>query len=402
MKILYISPRVPYPPTDGGAIGIYNIVTGAARAGQEVYLLSINTPKHFQEGPVVPGLAYQQTVFVNTNFNLFKALNNLLRKEIPYIAERFISDDFSKALEELLKKNKFDIIQFEGTYVAWYIDVVRKFSNCPLVIRAHNVEYVIWDRMAENTMNPVKKFLYSSFGKRLKKFETYYYNKFDGIASITDDDTDRLRGMGIIKPSIKAVPFGVNIEKFLHRVEVPKKPFTIFMLGSLDWMPNQEAVFWFLKTIWPEVQKEIPQLELHIAGKNAPKKFYELNLPNVTMHGFVEDSLKFMQQYDLMAVPLLSGGGMRVKIIEGMAAHKAIISSKVGAEGIMCEDGVNILMADSKEEWIQKIKLYFSDQERFSSIGRNAGRLIESTYSNQIVTRSYIDFYKQLIIKRKA
>lgn len=231
--------------------------------------------------------------------------------------------------------------------------------------------------------------------------EKDYYNKFDGIASITYDDGERLRALGINK-SIKVVPFGVGIEKFLHKEEVPKKPFTIFMLGSLDWRPNQEAAIWFVENIWPELSKEIPQLELHIAGKNTPPKIYKLKQDRVFIHGFIEDSLKFMQEYDLMAVPLLSGGGMRVKIIEGMALHKAIISSAIGAEGIMCEDEKNILLANTKEEWIGKIKNYFKDPERYRNLGNNAGRLVENTYSNQVVTRTFIDFYKQLIIKRKA
>jgi glycosyltransferase involved in cell wall biosynthesis len=401
LKILFISPRVPYPPTDGGAIAIYNTVTGAARAGHEVYLLSLNTPKHLQEGPVVPGLVYQEAVFVDTRFSFFKAVKNIITGKLPYIAERFVSEDFSQAIERLLKKNTFDIIQFEGTYVAWYVDVVKKFSNCPLVIRAHNVEYVIWERLAENKTNPIKKFLYNDMVKKLRVLEKDYYNKFDGIASITYDDGERLRALGINK-SIKVVPFGVGIEKFLHKEEVPKKPFTIFMLGSLDWRPNQEAAIWFVENIWPELSKAIPQLELHIAGKNTPPKIYKLKQDRVFIHGFIEDSLKFMQEYDLMAVPLLSGGGMRVKIIEGMALHKAIISSAIGAEGIMCEDEKNILLANTKEEWIGKIKNYFKDPERYRNLGNNAGRLVENTYSNQVVTRTFIDFYKQLIIKRKA
>jgi polysaccharide biosynthesis protein PslH len=397
LKILYISPRVPFPPTDGGAIVTFNTITEIARMGHEVHLLAINTPKHHQPDHVVPHVAFQEYVSVDTRISPFKAFVNFFKRS-SYNIERFISGDFEKALVEILKKNRYDIIQFEGAYVAWYVDLVRKHTDCPILLRAHNIEYTIWKRLSENNKNPLKRAYFKFLTKRLRKFEAEYYPKFDGIATITPEDTIRLITLGISTPH-KVIPAAVHSEKISGSIS--PKPFTVFILSSLDWVPNQEAVHWFLKNVWPGLIKELSQLELHIAGKNMPDHFYKLDAKNVVVHGFVNSSAEFMQQHDLMAVPLLSGGGMRVKIIEGMAMSKVIISSPVGAEGIHCEDGKNILIADKPGEWIKRILDYFRRKADYKHIGENARQLAAGEYSNGKITKDFVDFYKELIAARK-
>jgi polysaccharide biosynthesis protein PslH len=399
LKILYISPRVPFPPTDGGAIVSYNTITEMARAGHEVHLLAVNTPKHQQPDQVVPYIAYQKYVFVDTRVSALKAFGNLF-KNLSYNVERFISVDFENALKELLQKNRYDVIQFEGAYVAWYVDLVRNHADCPLILRSHNIEYTIWEKLAEHCENALKKTYFKFLARKLKKFEIGCYPKFNGIAAITDHDAIRLLAMGINIPC-RVIPASVDLKKY-STSHVVSKPFSLFILSSLDWKPNQEAVLWFLKNVWTSLLQEIPQLELHIAGKNPPDKFYQLQAENIVMHGFVESSSEFIQQHDLMLVPLLSGGGMRVKIIEGMALGKTIISSPLGAEGIHYEDGKNILIAEKPEEWIKIILDYFRNRPKYIHIGEDAIRLVKEEYSNEKITKEFTDFYQELIASRKT
>jgi polysaccharide biosynthesis protein PslH len=375
----------------------FNTITEIAGAGHEVHLLAINTPKHHQPDNIIPHIASQKYVFVDTRLSPFKAFVNLF-KSSSYNIERFISDNFEKALIDILRKNTYDIIQFEGAYVAWYVDLVRMHADCPVLLRAHNIEYTIWKRLSENSRNPLKRAYFKFLTKRLKKFEAEYYPKFDGIATITPEDTIRLITLGITTPH-KIIPVAVHIEK--NSASISPKPFTVFILSSFDWLPNQEAVHWFLKNVWPGLIQKLPQLELHIAGKNMPDYFHRLEAKNVVVHGFVNSSAEFMRQHDLMAVPLLSGGGMRVKIIEGMSLGKAIISSPVGAEGILCENGKNILIADKPADWIKKISGYFRNKAGYGQIGENARQLAAREYSNEKITKDFLDFYKELIATRK-
>jgi glycosyltransferase involved in cell wall biosynthesis len=397
LKILHISPRVPFPPSDGGAIGIYNIIYGLHAEGHEVHILSANTSKHYQEEHVLKDIAVQYNVDIETEVKPWKAMLNLF-SSMPYNIERFISDKFSNRLEEILREHTFDIIQFEGTYVAWYIDVVRAFSKCPVVIRAHNIEYVIWERLVVNEKNILKRIYYKMLAERLKQFEAKFYKKFDAVAAITFEDIERFKSMGV-QGKHRIIPAGVINEKFKADTNIRKKPFTLFNISALDWIPNQEALFWFIEKVWPGVIEKMPHLELHIAGKGTPLNFFDLKAKHLFIHGYVDNASVFMQQYDLMLVPLLSGGGMRLKVIEGMSLGKCIISSSVGAEGIEYTNGKDIIICDKPEDWIKAIIDYFRDPEKFSMIEINSKKLIEDVYDNRKVTQQYLQLYKELIRK---
>jgi len=398
MKVLQLTYRVPYPPTDGGAIGIYSITKGLVENGCEIDLLSINTPKHSQPANAMSDLVNQYDVFVDTSISPIKLLVNLLTKEIPYNVERFISTDVSMKLKELLQKNQYDYIQVEGTFVAFYIDEIKKYSNAPIIIRAHNIEYVIWERLSFNEKNPLKKWFYKSLSKRLKIFEAKYYNKAEGIAAITEQDKQRLVEMGVRSP-ISVIPVGMMLGKYDKIYDVVEKPNTIFSLSALDWAPNIEGLNWFFNEVWDELHRQNPSIEFHIAGKSTPEWLMNLQKENVFVHGFVDDAELFKKSYQLMLVPLLSGGGMRVKIIEGLAAQKCIVSTSVGAEGVEYTNGTDMIIADEPMEWVNLIQQYLADENARKVIEQNAVKLAHLKYENKAVTSKYISFFKEISSK---
>jgi glycosyltransferase involved in cell wall biosynthesis len=398
VKVLQLTYRVPYPPTDGGSIGIYNITKGLHDNGCEIDLVAINTPKHSQPSSAMKGLANQFDVFVNTGINPVKLLTNVFFKKLPYNIERFISKNVEQQLVTLLETNSYDFIQVEGAFVAYYIDLIKKYTKSPILVRTHNIEYVIWERLSVNEKNPLKKWFYSHLGKRLRSFEAEYYNKADGIAAITQEDKNRLIELNVHVP-IEIIPAGVVLDKYLIPRQKAEIPNSIFSISALDWLPNLEGLDWFLKQVWPELLKTRPEVTLHIAGKSTPDWLLNSNFKNVTIHGFVDDAIEFKYSYQLMLVPLLSGGGMRVKIIEGLAAKKCIISTSIGAEGIEYTDKINILIADTPTEWVNKITYYLEHDKERITIANNAFELATEKYENKSITKKYIDFYKQIASK---
>jgi len=389
---------VPYPPHDGGAIAMYDILYNLSRKGHEVQVLAVNTPKHFQKDDVLKGVARLKTVYIDTTISPIKAFLNLFKK-IPYNVERFISKDFEKKLIELLTRESFDIVHVEGTFVAYYIDVIRKYSKAPLVLRAHNVEYLIWQRLASNEKNPLKKIYLGVLSDKLKSFEKEYFSKYDVIAGITNEDNERLNELGV-ETTKEFVPAGVQLDRFVIDPAIVAKPNSMFIISSLNWLPNLEGLDWFVKKVWPVVKKQNPLLELHIAGKDTPEEVLQLAGNGIFVHGYVDSASVFMQQYDLMLVPLLSGGGMRLKIIEGMALGKCILTSTIGAEGIACEQGKDILKFDSPEEWSKSISNYFSNREQYKVIGRRAHQVIQEKYDNDKVVDRLIELYKRLLSRQ--
>ncbi|MGI4832423.1 MAG: glycosyltransferase family 4 protein [Janthinobacterium lividum] len=404
MHILQVSPRVPWPLHDGGAIGIYNITKGLLAAGHRVTMLALNTPKHHQPADVLAHLGphFQLvTVDVDTRLQPLKALRNLLFSQEPYNVERFTSQAVVTQLSQLLTDLQPDVVQFEGTFVAPYLAFVRwKLRHLvveppPIVLRAHNIEYVIWERLAAGQKNPLRKWYFSHLAGRLRRFEQASLPHFDGIAAITPEDIARLQALGCPVP-IALVPAAVELGAFQPELAAPPpKPRTVFMIGSLNWLPNLEGLEWLLREVWPAVHAELPALELHVAGSHPPAHLTgrPQGQHNVFIHGFVESAAAFMRQYDLMLVPLLSGGGMRIKIIEGMAAGKAILSTALGAEGVAAHDGHDLLLRDGAAAWQQALRDYYHGRLPVAALGAAAAQTAADTYANARVTQRFEALY---------
>ena len=336
-----------------------------------------------------------KTVFIDTSLSPWKAFCNLF-KRLPYNVERFVSVDFEQAIVELLRTQSFDVIHVEGTFVAYYIDVIRKHTKAPVVLRAHNVEYLIWQRLAANETFFLKRLYLNFLSRRLKRFEKEYFQKYDVIAGITQEDNDRLTTLGVTTRKV-FIPAGVQLSRFKIDSSIIAKPNTLFIISSLNWLPNLEGLDWFVKHVWPKVKADNAALELHIAGKDTPDEVRALAGDGIFIHGYVPDASVFMQEYDMMLVPLLSGGGMRLKIIEGMALGKSILTSSIGAEGISCESGKDIFMKDQASEWIDLIGDYFKDKKSHEQVGENALTLIREEYDNDKVVDKLISLYQDLL-----
>ena len=409
MHILQLCPRVPYPPHDGGAIAMYGVAAGLVWAGHRVTLLAINTPKHRQPADALAHLGPTVrlvTVEVDTDISAAKALKNLLFSRQPYNVERFISPAVGEKLLEILRTEAIDIVQMEGTFVAWYVELLGRqhranFRVPPLVLRAHNVEFTIWQMLAHREKNPLKRLFLRTMAARLEKFERRYLRQFDAVVAITEADAQRLRALQCPEPVV-FIPAGVDLARCQPDPAIRAQPRTLFMIGSLDWLPNQEGVEWLLREVWPAFHAEFPDVELHIAGRNAPAHLLAPRTDNVFMHGFVESAAEFMQQYDLMLVPLLSGGGMRVKIIEGLALGKVILSTRLGAEGIAVRDGHDIVLRDSPADWLTALRTWARGELPGRELGAEAARTAATLYDNRRVVQRFIDLYEQLLLPAPA
>lgn len=404
MHILQVCPRVPFPPHDGGAIAMYDLAAGFVRAGHRVTLLAINTPKHRQPADALVHLGPNLRlvlVDVDTDIVAGKALKNLLFSRQPYNVERFISPTVGEQLLEILRTEQVDIVQLEGTFVAWYAELLGRRQRAglpvpPLVLRAHNVENTIWHMLARRAGNPLKRFFLRIMAARLETFERRYLLQFDAVAAITEADAGRLRALGCPEPVV-FIPAGVELGRVQVDLTIRPSPRTLFMIGSLDWLPNQEGVEWLLREIWPTFHAEFPEVALHIAGRNAPAHLLHGRTDNVHMHGFVESAPGFMQQYELMLVPLLSGGGMRVKIIEGMALGKVILSTTLGAEGIAVRDGHDVVLRDGATAWLAALRAWARGELATAPLGAAAARTAADLYDNRRVVQRFEALYTRLL-----
>jgi glycosyltransferase involved in cell wall biosynthesis len=192
-----------------------------------------------------------------------------------------------------------------------------------------------------------------------------------------------------------SVPFGLDPAEYVR--PAPEGPPIFFHLGSMDWMPNEEGVRWLLRAVWPRVMQAHPQARLHLAGNRMPKDMIRARVPGTTVTGRVPDAIGYMAGRHVMLVPLFSAGGMRVKIIEGMAMGKCVISTTVGAEGIHCTNGEDILLADSAAAFAEAIDRVIMDPQLAARIGGHGRRLVEREHTNAHTIHELVALYSSLL-----
>lgn len=399
MRVLQLCPRIPYPPVDGGTIGMYNLSNSLVDYGVEVKVLAFNTSKHFVEeskiNPHYRSSHQLESVYLDNSLKLFKALLNIFSSE-SYNIVRFYSEDFSTKLKEILRKTEFDIVQVDYITMALYIKDIREVSKAKVVLRAHNVEHRIWKRLAAEEKNPVKKWYLSLLAKRLFVYEKSILQQVDALVTLTEEETIIFREMGYKGP-VCIAPTCFYISEMPPHESTTE--FSLFHLGAMDWRPNQEGMEWFLTKIWPRIRDRWNDIFLYIAGNNMPDKFFNYSDDRCKVEGRVPDAQAYMSRYSLMIVPLLAGSGIRVKIVEGMALGKTIISTSQGAEGLHYKHMENIIIADTEQQMIDAVDLCYSNAELMKEIGGNARRLAEDYYDMKKVGANVAEFYSTLLKK---
>lgn len=398
-KVLQICNKAPYPANDGSSIAIYNMAKGFIETGVSLHLLTINTKKHFKPDNEVPTefkeKARYRSVYHNTNTTAAGAFLNLFSSN-SYFVSRFYFKAFELELIKTLKANTFDIIQLEGLFMGVYISTIKKYSQAKIVLRAHNVEHFIWLRHIANEKNSLKRLYLTLQNKRLKKFELEVISKVDAIVPITHTDEDEFKKLGFHKPVFTCIT-GVDVNSYQEKLNLPEKSKTIFYFGSMDWLPNQEAANWFLDHCWDSIHKAVPEAKLIIAGRGMPLEFFHITRPNVLIVENVENGKAFFQQHQVMIVPLWSGSGLRIKIIEGMAYGKAIVSTSIGAEGINYTPGKNILIADEAAGFSAAVIRLLTDTDCRKNLEQNAADFARAEFDNFKVVSRLIPFYNQLL-----
>jgi len=231
--------------------------------------------------------------------------------------------------------------------------------------------------------------------KRIKNYELQQLNNFNGIAVFTQQDKSTLLEYGTKIP-IEILPVGINLDNY--KPDFSKTDFpSLFFLGSLDWLPNREGIEWFIEHFSKDLTDGDLRVRFYVAGNDIPERFDDYDvMGKIFIQGEVDDALEFMNSKSIMIVPLMSGGGMRVKIVEGMAMQKCIISTPLGAEGINYENGKNILIANDYDEFYDAIKMCIADEEYCKTIGLNARRLMENENDYMHVTKKLVDFYNAI------
>lgn len=395
MKILQISQKSLFPPMDGGKLAMKNLADGLRDSGVEVHQFMLGTPGHPIPAEIPKNYPFTVlTENLDTQVLPLGALVNLLTSNASYNLARFRSDTIAQILLNRIKAEKYDIVQAESLFALEIIYPVLEKIKCPVVLRAHNVEHQIWERLALNSNNPIKRFYLSKMSGRLKREEAQRINQVSGVVAISSSDLQRFEKLGL---KVKAEVIGIG-QPIPQRDKTENNHLinSLFHLGAMDWQPNQEAIDWFLKDVWYEILNFFPEATFSFAGKSMPSKYKQLNISGVKLKE-APDAMEFMLNHGIMVVPLLSGGGIRVKIIEALSLGKIVLTTSCGVEGIPAEHGKHLFVCNQPADFVDVMRRLHDNPALANEVSENAITFVRNHFDQEVLTNRLISFYQTLI-----
>lgn len=401
-KILIITNRIPFPLKDGGNLAMHAMIDGYHQAGWKVHLLSMNTTRHRVRSEVLnrvfAHLAGFSSVDVDNEVTMKGVLKNFFTSTEPEHVQRFHNEAFEAKLVEILKEFEPDAVQVESVYLTSYLPTIHKYTAAVTVLRMHNVEYQIWQGMSGKTKNLLKKYYFGNLAERVRNYERRAWKDYDLLLAITEKDAQLVQRLEDVSRVIMA-PFTIEADK----VKPPdqEEQWVGYHIGAMDWLPNKEGMRWFLHKAWPKIHKTAPGFRFYFAGRHMSTEFEETKLNGVKCMGEVEDADAFIADKKILIVPLLSGGGIRVKILEAMAQGKIVISTSKGIKGIEARSEEHYLRANSPEHFAKWIKWCMENKQAAQKISENARELVMQKYERTKVMTIITEEVDYLVKIRK-
>jgi glycosyltransferase involved in cell wall biosynthesis len=356
MRILQICPKPPWPPVDGGAQAMWHLAEGLRALGHEVSIIALNTNKQFCPPDSVPSDvndAFRYTlVNADISYRPVPAARHL-RSFVPYHVQRFDVAEARKVIDHRMRSESLDLVILESLYASPYLDLIKSMG-IPVVVRSHNAEFDIWTKLHRTAHHPLKRWYFGHLARSLEGYEAHVMGQADACACISADDVASFIAHGS-KARLYHVPFGMDLSALAAAPNDPPPGPDLYHLGSMDWIPHQEAIRWFVERVWPLVIAQRPGIHCHLGSRTMPAWLMELKLPGLHVQAGNIDALAFMHDKGILVAPSFSGSGVMVKVVEAMARGKAIITTTNGARGLGVTSGRHMLISDSPEEWAADI-----------------------------------------------
>jgi polysaccharide biosynthesis protein PslH len=391
MNILIISAQFPYPTRSGFTTRVYQLARHLS-ARHNVTILSYAQP-HERAG--VAGLASQMAVRAVEKKPLSpmrKRVAQALTIASPrsYYAHEVHSRAMQKAIDDLCSTESFDVIQVESSFLCTF----RFPADTRLVIDEHNIEYELFQRTCEGERSlPRRAFNHLEY-LRFRRFEQACWARADACVVTSERELEPVHLCAPDTP-VAVVPNAVDVDLFTPS-DAPVEPHTVLFTGTLDYRPNLDGVRYLIDEIWPLVRARYPDARLTLTGRSDGVDPRSLARPGVELLGEVPDVRSYLRAATLVAVPIRFGGGTRLKVVEGLAMGKAIVSTTLGCEGVAAGDGEHLLIADDAATFASRIFDVFEDPALRQSLGRAGRRLIETRYSWQLASARLEALYQQI------
>ena len=397
MKILWVKSGKLLPLDTGGKLRTYNILRHLSATHDVTYLSYYGgTRDHAYEQEIPKHV--QGTVTVHTGdadgSGLVRYVDYLLRlaQATPYSVSRFTSAHVRQIVTNWIAQGCYDIAVCD--FLASTLNFPRDLT-IPTVLFQHNVETLLWQRRSQFEEKWLDRWSAKIEYVKMARFEPLQIKRFHHVLAVSREDSDLMAG--VVDPThISVIPTGVDLSTYRYdpalRVKTPLVVFT----GSMDWPPNIDGVAYFCRDIWPHVLAQVPAARFRIVGRNPHPRVRKLASDSIEVTGTVSDIVDYVREAAVLVVPLRMGGGTRIKIYEAMAMGKAIVSTRVGAEGLDVRHEHNVFLADEPEQFADYIIMLLRDEtarRRHESAAAGTAR----RHDWSVVAQIFVDALRQAI-----
>jgi len=403
LKILFLSNRGLLPIKDGHTRRSYNILKGLAEKHQVYFLSFYETPEEIDIKNVKELESFCQKVEFHPSPSkkisipmLARLIRSLFSRD-PYTIWRHYSKPFLKRVNELITSGEFDLVHCDILPLAY---AVRNKNGIFRSITDHDVSYLKCLRICEGSRNLALKAFLRLEAWRLKKLESKIFKEVDVGIVVSELDKKILQKL-CPEGRFVVIENGVDLEKFKPTNE-KVNPSTLLWLGGFDHYPNKEGMYYFLENVYPRIKHKLPDIRLDIIGggiTNKLKRFACVD-NSIRLLGYVNDPFPYIQKASVFIVPILSGGGTRLKVLEAMSAGKAIVTTTIGCEGIAGENGTHYIIVNAPKDFVDAVVRIIGDPDLRNKLGDNASQLIERKYDWKIITQKLDKIYKEILSGR--
>ena len=387
MHILWLKTELLHPVDKGGRIRTYQMLRALKQEHRITYLA-------LDDGTAAPDAAAKADEYCHELVRVpfaparkgspafYLDLARNLVSPLPYAVARYQSGAMRRAIVEAVRRKHVDVVVCD--FLAPSVNVPGELG-VPAVLFQHNVESMIWERHAQVATGAVRKWYMGEQWRRMQRHEASECRRFDQVIAVSPQDAEVFRSQFGVE-RVSDVPTGVDVEYFSPRGLETQQGNRLVFTGSMDWMPNEDAMLWFVEAILPRVRARVPDVTLSIVGRNPPARIRALGgHDGVEVTGSVPDVRPYLERAAAFIVPIRIGGGTRLKIFEAMSMGRAVISTAVGAEGLPVTHGVDTLLADDPVTFADAVVAVLQDPDHAARLGARAAAKVRAEFGWQAV-----------------
>ena len=399
MKILWLNTRLMYPLDAGGKIRTYNILKHL-RNRADVDVISLAFDPREEDLDALRAVCRNFIPIPATDRPrrspgfIFSAMGNLFGR-LPLSLSLYRNKAQRNAIREQVRNYDYDLIISD--FLTPMVNLPEPWPR-PLAIFQHNVEAVIWERLAARQPDPIRRAYFTAQAGRMQRFEARSCRAADGIICVSRLDAETFRHRyGVSKTP--AIDTGVDVAAYRPGPNAESERPTVVFTGTMDWMANRDGVRWFLDSVWPRVIEAVPEALFQVVGKNPPSDLLKRDRTDrhLEVTGWVDDIRPYLHGAWVVIVPLRVGGGTRLKIMEALAAEKAVVSTAIGAEGLGLTHGKDVVIADRAPPFAEHCTKMLTDANQRNALGAAGRALVDNHYDWPIIADQFLRACNTLI-----